>query len=189
VSLEQPAPPPADERDWTVVLDTVCPECGFDAAAITGADVPAAIPAVRLAFGAALAAPTAARRPEPLVWSALEYGAHVRDVCRIFDTRLQLMLTEHDPLFANWDQDTTAIEDQYWAQVPSVVAAELDQAAAAITTRIAGVSGAQWQRPGRRSNGSVFTVDTISRYFLHDLVHHAYDIGAPVAGADGITRL
>jgi hypothetical protein len=38
------------------------------------------------------------------------------------------------------------------------------------------VAGAQWARPGHRSNGSVFTVDTFARYFLHDLAHHAWDI-------------
>jgi hypothetical protein len=40
------------------------------------------------------------------------------------------------------------------------------------------VTGEQWARPGRRSNGSVFTIETLVQYFAHDLVHHAHDIGA-----------
>ncbi len=30
--------------------------------------------------------------------------------------------------------------------------------------------------PGRRSNGSVFTVETLAKYFLHDLEHHVRDV-------------
>lgn len=36
-------------------------------------------------------------------------------------------------------------------------------------------------RPGRRSNGSVFTVRTLGQYFLHDVVHHLHDVGAPTS--------
>ena len=41
-----------------------------------------------------------------------------------------------------------------------------------------------WDRPGRRSNGSVFTVDTLGRYHLHDLVHHRWDVRWVQAGQD-----
>ena len=44
-----------------------------------------------------------------------EYGCHVRDTCRIFRERLDLMLTQDDPVFANWDQDVTAVQARYWA--------------------------------------------------------------------------
>ncbi|MDT4974192.1 MAG: hypothetical protein QOG22_4335 [Pseudonocardiales bacterium] len=108
----------------------------------------------------------------------MEYGCHVRDVCLLFDQRLQLMLAEDDPLWANWDQDETALESQYWTQDPAAVAQELAVAAVQIASSFADVKDDQWQRPGRRSNGSVFTVDTLGRYFVHDLVHHVYDLGA-----------
>jgi hypothetical protein len=36
----------------------------------------------------------------------------------------------------------------------------------------------QFERPGRRSNGSVFTVRTLGQYFAHDLAHHLHDVGA-----------
>ena len=81
------------------------------------------------AWRAPLAAPGAADRPKPDRWSALEYGCHVRDVFRLYDYRLGLMLTEDDPLYPNWDQDETAVADDYASQNPDVVAGELASSA------------------------------------------------------------
>ncbi len=39
------------------------------------------------------------------------------------------------------------------------------------------VTGEQWARTGRRSDGAVFTAETIGRYFVHDWVHHLHDVG------------
>ena len=176
--MSAPLAPQPDEKDWTWVLDRPCPACGFDATAVAGADVPRLVPAVLGSFTAALAGPEAAVRPSPAVWSVLEYGCHVRDVCRIFEERLRLMLTEDDPLFANWDQDETALTERYWAQDPATVAAEIAHAGERIASAFAAVPVSEWTRRGRRSDGSAFTVDSLGRYFAHDLVHHVHDIGA-----------
>jgi hypothetical protein len=123
-------------------------------------------------------APDSADRPTPEVWSALEYACHVRDVCAIFTARLTAMLDEDDPVFANWDQDATALEDRYWTQRPGLVAGQLIAAAETVSGCFGTVEGAQWSRSGRRSNGSTFTVWTLAVYFLHDLAHHAHDVAA-----------
>jgi len=115
-------------------------------------------------------------RPSPSVWSALEYGCHVRDVHRLYDTRLALMLTVDGPHYPNWDQDETAVADRYAEQDPAEVAAGLQQAAEALAARFDGVSGDQWQRTGVRSDGVRFTVESFARYYIHDPVHHLYDV-------------
>ena len=97
-------------------------------------------------------------------------------MCHLFDERLVLMLERHDPAFANWDQDVTAVEERYGEQDPGQVADELAAEAEAIAARFAAVRPDQADRSGRRSNGSVFTVDTIGRYHLHDVVHHLRDV-------------
>jgi hypothetical protein len=38
------------------------------------------------------------------------------------------------------------------------------------------VTGDQWQRTGKRSDGASFTVETFARSFIHDPVHHLYDV-------------
>jgi hypothetical protein len=92
--------------------------------------------------------------------------------------RLELMLASDGARFANWDQDATAIEDRYWAQDPATVADELAIAAEQAASTLDSVSGDQWHRHGVRSNGSQFTVETLAVYFLHDVEHHLYDVGA-----------
>jgi hypothetical protein len=50
-------------------------------------------------WGELLAHPRVTSRPSGDVWSALEYGCHVRDVFRLYDSRLEMMLEEDDPLY------------------------------------------------------------------------------------------
>ena len=116
------------------------------------------------------------RRPSPQVWSPLEYACHVRDVFRVYHERLTLMRTQDDPHFANWDQDATAVEQRYGEQDPAVVREELTVAARTLAANFASVSGDQWTRPGRRSDGAAFTIESFARYLIHDPVHHLYDV-------------
>jgi hypothetical protein len=165
-----------DTKDWTWVLQEPCPECDYDATKVDDASLPDLIRANADSWLTVLARDDAAVRPADNVWSPLEYACHVRDVHRIFLERVQLMLKEDDPRFANWDQDKSAIEEDYGSQDPAAVAGELVDAGALIAEAYADVAGDQWQRTGTRSDGSKFTVDSIGRYHLHDVVHHLYDV-------------
>jgi hypothetical protein len=165
-----------DTKDWTWVLTQPCPECGFDPAMVHPTEVAGKIRSDAADWVARLNEPGVRTRRQPTVWSTLEYGCHVRDVHRIFDRRVGLMLSEDEPQFPNWDQDETAIADDYASQDPAVVATELFDAANAVADTYANVPADAWTRRGLRSNGSEFTIATISTYHLHDIVHHAYDV-------------
>jgi hypothetical protein len=165
-----------DTKDWTWVLGRPCPECGLDTRSFSREELPAMIRSNALAWRAPLAAPGAADRTRPDTWSALEYGCHVRDVLRLYDYRLTLMLTQDDPLYPNWDQDDAAVTGDYGSQDPPAVAVELASAADAVAGHFAAVTAGQWLRPGRRSDGASFTVETFGRYFIHDPIHHLYDV-------------
>jgi hypothetical protein len=167
-----------DTKNWTWVLERPCPECGFDAATIARDDVAPLIRDNAVAWQLVLARARVARRPNDDTWSPLEYGCHVRDVYRICDGRLSLMLAEDDPTYPNWDQDATAEEDGYRYQNAARVAVELLEAAAVIADRLDGVTDAQWARPGMRSDGARFTVESFAKYVIHDPIHHLYDVGA-----------
>jgi hypothetical protein len=165
-----------DTKDWTWVLERPCAECGFNAA-----DHPRETFSREIRENAARWTPVlqrqdVQRRPSEERWSALEYACHVRDVYRIFDERLRLMLEEDGPVFQNWDQDETAYEERYDLQDPTIVNGELQDAASRYADRFDTVASSQWTRPGTRSNGSLFTVSSLGTYGLHDPVHHLWDV-------------
>jgi len=169
-----------DTKDWTWVLQRRCPECGYDSVTVTRAAVPGQIRDNAAAWQAAFGRqdPSALRtRPRADRWSPAEYACHVRDVYRLFDQRLIMMLEADDPTFPDWDQDATAVADCYQDQDPIVVAGELAAAADGIAGHFAGLTAAQWQRTGGRGDGARFSVDSFARYLIHDPVHHLHDIG------------
>ncbi|WGL50935.1 DinB family protein [Nocardioides sp. BP30] len=172
-----------DTKDWTWVLNETCPECGYEAWSMT---VDRFAPIVRdnaTVWERLLADEGARRRPRPDAWSPLEYGAHVRDVHLVFAERIRLMLAEDEPRFANWDQDATAREKAYHLADPAVVATELLEAATAVADLYETVPPDAWSRRGLRSNGSEFSVETLGRYHLHDVVHHRWDVDGTGWGA------
>jgi hypothetical protein len=169
-----------DTKDWTWVLQRRCPECGYDSATVTRAAVPRLISDNAGAWQAALGSRDEASlraRPQEDRWSAVEYGCHVRDVYRLFNERLRLMLDTDDPVFPNWDQDATAVAECYQDQDPRVVAGQLAEAAGRIADRFSRLAPAQWERTGTRGDGARFTVDSFARYLIHDPVHHLHDVG------------
>ena len=172
----EPEQPEPDDKDWTWTLLRPCPECGFDAAAIEPVAIPALVREAASRWPDVLARPDATTRPAPATWSALEYACHVRDVHRVFRQRLELMLAEDDPTFANWDQDETALTNRYWEQEPAVVSVEVTESGAALADAYTMVGDGDWDRTGVRSNGSTFTVESLGRYLLHDLFHHIWDV-------------
>ena len=165
-----------DIKDWTWVLRERCRECKFDPALVERGELGARIRTAAATIHARLHGDAVTERPDEATWSPLEYAAHVRDVCRVMGGRLDQLLTEDDPEFPSWDQDQTAIDDDYASQSPEHVAVELDLAAAELANEADAVPSDAWERPGRRSNGSVFTVETLLVYALHDLEHHVWDV-------------
>jgi hypothetical protein len=165
-----------DAKDWTWVLERPCPECGFDTAGVDRDLVGAMILANAASWQRVLRDPEVRRRPADDTWSPLEYACHVRDVFRIYDERLRLMLTEDDPQYPNWDQDATAVADRYGEQDPALVADQLLVDAARLAARFDSVAGDQWERPGTRSDGAHFTIESFARYLIHDPVHHLWDV-------------
>ena len=165
-----------DDKDWTWVLGQVCPECGFAAGELPRDAIGSTSRSVADSFVGFLGDDGVHVRPDDGTWSTLEYGCHIRDVFRVMDQRLQLMLDHDGAEFENWDQDATAETDQYDRQDPAVVADELAAAGATVADRFDAVGDDEWSNSGVRSNGSTFTVETLGQYMAHDLVHHVWDI-------------
>lgn len=165
-----------DTKNWTWVVERPCTECGFDASTFAETDVADMIRTNAASWPAVFERADVATRPNDTTWSPLEYGAHVRDVFRIYKERIGLMLDEDDPYYPNWDQDETAIAERYNEQDPAVVSAELLVAGEEVAAALDAVHGEQWARPGRRSDGVGFTITSLAKYFVHDPIHHLLDV-------------
>ena len=169
-----PARVPGESRDWTVVLEAGCPECGWEPVA----DVVAlrrAWDAAVAAWPALLAGPEAAVRPEPTVWSPLEYGAHARDMFRALALRVASMVATEDPEFANWDGDLANIMRRDWAADPAELIRDIDRAGREVAVVLDSLGEADWDRVGHRGDGVGFTVLTLFQYLQHDVFHHVRD--------------
>ena len=167
-----------DDKDWTWVLERRCPECGFDASSVPPGSIGALVRANAAAWALVLARPAdeLRRRPADDRWAPLEYACHVRDVYLLYRIRLLLMLREDNPLFPNWDQDATAVEERYLEQDPAAVSYQLVSVADELAQVFETVRGEQWERRGRRSDGARFDVAGFGRYMIHDPVHHLSDV-------------
>lgn len=167
-----------DNKDWTWVLDRPCPECGAWIGALSIVDIADANRVNVRGWTSVLERDEGwlRTRPEPGVWSPLEYACHVRDVFRLFAERLDLMLSEENPSFANWDPNRTQEEERYNLATPHVVREELAASGEAIAKKFDEITSEQLARTGHRSDGADFTVETFARYEIHDPVHHLWDV-------------
>lgn len=169
-------PPPAesDSRDWTVVVDDGCPECGYAPhdPALTGERLRAA--AAR--WSAVLERSDVAERPAPRVWSPLEYASHSRDLVRVLGERVTVMLEEEGAPFADYDGEAEAVRQRFWAGDPAEVARQIPELTETTVAVLARVRGEDWERTGLRGDGHPFTVTELARYLLHDVEHHLHDV-------------
>ena len=159
-----------------------CPQCGFSYAIERSEIIPwlrsdarAFVERFRALDGEAVR-----RRPQPEVWSPLEYACHVRDVLMIQRERVLLAQTEIEPKFAPMRRDERVVEQRYNEQDPDQVAGELAAAAESLATTFDGFDDAAWQRTGWYNfpEPMLRSVEWIGVHTVHELLHHRTDITA-----------
>jgi DinB superfamily len=175
------------ERDWVGIVATgECPDCGLAARGRPRHDLPSRLEDEGRAWGVLLRATSAAdlraRAPDG-TWSALEYGAHVRDVLAVFAARVELALAEDGPIFGWWDHEAAADAERYNDQSPEAVAAELEGRASQLAALARRLAGGDWLRTGTRRDNETFTVEALVRFALHEAHHHRVDADRRAAGA------
>ena len=138
------------------MLDRPCADCGFDPGAQSVAAVPDLLRQNAMAWDELVREGIVrSGRSDPSRWSSLEYLCHLRDAFGHLDRRLALMVSEDDPEFPYWDQDTCAVEDRYDDQEPGTVVAQLTVAAEALANRIGDLPEPALTRTGRRDDGAL----------------------------------
>jgi hypothetical protein len=169
-----------------------CGECGFDPADLRPADTPAAVraferryrtPLTRGLPGEDLDAVVRAS-PQADVWSALEYGAHVRDIFRVFDDRVRCAVAEVEP-------DLPVVDWEAMVAVASPglsrteVADQIGEAARALAVTLGELTPQDWELPARTGRGGRIPVRDLALHAVHEGSHHLLDVGRSLRGARG----
>lgn len=156
-----------------------CPECGFKGNQVAPAatvslvaDLP--MTAAQLLRGAIES--TVRCRPDPEVWSALEYAAHTGEAIQWYHARIRRALTEQQPQLLPFDWDAACRDGRYRDRTTSQVLADVDGSCAALAAELRSISPSNWQRCGTGSDGSTRSVAQLARRAAHEAVHHSLDI-------------
>ncbi|HYZ98182.1 MAG TPA: DinB family protein [Acidimicrobiales bacterium] len=169
-----------------------CEECGFDPGELRPRDLPVAI----RSFGRRYRTPlfrglsgedlddVVRRSPGEGVWSALEYGAHVRDIFRIFDDRVRCALADAEPAeeTVDWEARVAAASPKLEREA---VAADLDDAADTLATTLSELTGDEWRLPTITGRGRPASVTELATIAVHEGSHHLLDVGRVLRAARG----
>lgn len=166
-------------------VDGRCDECGFDYD--TGDLQGTVTTLVRQSAECSMALTKAAAgpdsnvvriRPEPEVWSAIEYACHVRDVLEVQRFRIAQCLAEDRPVYAPMDRTGRVKEAKYEDQDPMEVAAalmrfarEFGAAARVLQPHELGKLGL-YNYPVRAPR----SLGWLIRHTAHEIQHHRQDI-------------
>ena len=175
----------AEGRDWTRSQFEACPDCGHDSSAVADPDLGRALTDAAAAWGTFLAiAPNADLRRwhEPGVWSALEYAGHTRDVVAVFEKRVCRTAVEPGQQLGWWDHEAAVVDDAYNEQVPVLVAEAMAANCRAFAATLADLPAGAMELAAERRPGEHFTIRGMTRFVLHELVHHRHDAERLVYG-------
>ena len=171
--------PSSTEPDATIES---CAVCGFVWDAVTAGDIGPRAVAAAAAAATALRqhAGVAAIRPAAEQWSMLEYGGHMRDVLLNLRDRIVLGLAEENPTPKPMYGDLRIDSGLYAADTPTVVADELQMAAALFARTFAALTAEQLHRPifygwPRAATRNLLWV---AAQAVHEAEHHATDVEA-----------
>lgn len=159
-----------------------CAACGFVWDDVTADDVgPRLIAAAESIATCLRESPAAAeQRPEPAVWSMLEYAGHVRDVIINLRDRIVLGVVEDNPVPKAMFGDARIELGLYATDTPDVAAAELTFVAALFTRTVTALTPDQlarpifygWPVPATR------TLLWVAAQTVHEAEHHLADVVA-----------
>jgi hypothetical protein len=166
----------------------VCPECGLDYGTLHPPFAINAIKSFPRRYAEALAPGSSTddndavirTRPEPDVWSALEYTAHVADLMHEFAGVVQRMYDEDKPTIPFTDPDEQAVSAKYNEQPEADVLARMKSGADELVAQAERVDADGWKRTATFPWGERDLL-TMVQNAVHEGVHHLRDIANVLA--------
>lgn len=167
-----------EEREWTRSQFERCPDCGWDPRGIADDELAAAVVHACEEWPGLLTATADARlrhRPDPSVWSALEYACHVRDLIEVFRVRIERMRLESDAELGWWDHEASVQGENYAGQDPDRVGRDIVTNGRVLAGTLEDLRPDGWDRSAVRRPGEAFTIRGSARFVVHEIVHHHRD--------------
>jgi hypothetical protein len=160
-----------------------CPECGLEYDSILPADAVAALRSYPRRYKEQFPPRdddekpdgVIRRRPEPTVWSALEYAAHVADAVRELGDAVRVMTIQDHPTIGFFDPDERAEQERYNERDRERVLSDLTAACEQAATNLADVDNKSWSRTATFPWGDRDAL-TMARNAVHEGYHHLRDI-------------
>jgi hypothetical protein len=170
--------------EWPRAATDECPQCGLHA----GAQPPEMLGAMAVELAAdwreflrGADDEYLRTNPEPGVFSPIQYGAHVRDILRVYGDRVLLAVAQDDP-----EVPTFHPSEEAWAAYNALdcaeLAADLEAQADRLEVILDALDDAAWSRTMTRralvsgTDGVYrFTVAGIASYAVHEAHHHLLD--------------
>lgn len=155
-----------------------CEECGFDFDEVPVADLPQRLRFTADALAERLTGAPAAILdwlPAPNVWSARQYGAHVRDVLLNLRDRALLALLEERPRFAPIHREERVRAARYTDEPAALIASAITVGAELLAFLYEHLEDSELERQGVYA-GVDRDVLWIGRQALHEATHHLLDV-------------
>lgn len=165
-----------------------CDECGLVYADIPRREISSRLRDFGERYAAALSAtPIVSLRAHPSegVWSALEYGCHVRDMLQVQRERVMRARVEERPRFEPMGREERVVDLHYNAQPPAEVASDLALAASLLAATFDEFGEAEWLRTCVYTwpSEQVRTLEWVGRHTVHECLHHLMDFDRQVAAS------
>ena len=166
---------------WARAQTDRCPQCGHHPAAFDRADLGGQLMELAASWRTFLLDADdhyLRTNPAPGIFSPLQYGAHVRDIQRVYGDRILLMLEEDDPVFPQFNPDEEAWNG-YNRLDPGVLADDIETQASRLAGILDQLEVGDWSRTMTRDGGHdgvyQFTVAGLANYAVHESHHHLLD--------------
>jgi hypothetical protein len=116
--------------------------------------------------------------PAPAIFSPVQYGAHVRDILRVYGDRILIMVAEDNPVFPQFNPDE-GVWDGYNRLGREELADDLETQARRLASILDHLQPAEWSLTMTRDGGNDgvyrFTVAGLASYAVHEAHHHLLD--------------
>ena len=155
-----------------------CAECGFDGEHLMTGDAITALRSMGRRWSELfkdVLEERLRRRPDPEVWSPLEYAAHTRDVIALIGRGMNEVLKGTEPSFPAVEPDPAGADHGYNALDPSEVLDRLAAEAERMADRASKALPEHWNRRAT-TGGEPTDAAWMLRHAVHDASHHLRDV-------------